>query len=62
MFPTQSSLSTLRQVVPMEKIRANASAADGAAKPKGVDLYLRFAFAGIYRILIFTFRLCFLTE
>ncbi|KNE57909.1 hypothetical protein AMAG_04752 [Allomyces macrogynus ATCC 38327] len=46
MFPSQSALAGLRTVVPMDKIRANAPAAAGDAKPTGVDLYARYAFAG----------------
>ncbi|ORZ37447.1 mitochondrial carrier domain-containing protein [Catenaria anguillulae PL171] len=45
--PSASAVESLRTaVVPMDKIRANSPAAPAAAKPSGIDLYARFAFAG----------------
>ncbi|KAI9164521.1 mitochondrial phosphate carrier protein [Blastocladiella emersonii ATCC 22665] len=44
MYPSQAALNNMRTVVPMDKIVANAAAAE--SKPSGIDLYARFAFAG----------------
>lgn len=49
MYPTSSALETFRAIVPPNKIVANAPVDAGnssSPKPKGIDLYARFAFAG----------------
>ncbi|KAL7754444.1 mitochondrial phosphate carrier protein [Sorochytrium milnesiophthora] len=45
MYPHVSTVQSLRGVVPLDKIYANAPGAPADKKPTGVDLYLRYAFA-----------------
>jgi len=48
MYPSKASLAGLQSAVPMSAIVANAPSADAdaSAKPSGIGLYARFAFAG----------------